>query len=130
MRLTAIRPAVVFLLCAPLFAQPRALTAADYARAEKFMAYNTTPLLYRATVRPNWLAGDRFCYRVTTPAGSEFVLVDSEKGRRAPAFNHAKLAAAWSAAASAKFEAGTLPFTQIDLTADGQYVSFNAAGKR
>ena len=58
MRLTAMRLAVALLLCAPLFAQPRALTAADYARAEKFMAYNTAPLVYRATVRPNWLAGD------------------------------------------------------------------------
>ena len=70
MRLTRMRLASVFLLCAPLFAQPRALTAADYARAEKFMAYNTTPLVYRAAVRPNWLADERFWYRVTTPAGS------------------------------------------------------------
>ena len=120
----------LFLLCAPLFAQPRALTAADYARAEKFMAYNTTPLVYRATVRPNWLADDRFWYRVTTPAGSEFVLVDPAKGTRAPAFDHAKLAIALTAAANSKYEAGSLPFTEIDLTADGQYVSFNAAGKR
>ena len=122
------RFAAVFLLCAPLFAQTRPLTAADYARAEKFMAYNTTPLVYRATVRPNWIADDRFWYRVTTPAGSEFVLVDPAKGTRAPAFDHAKLAIALTAAANSKYEAGTLPFTEIDLTADGQYVSFNAAG--
>ncbi len=124
------RFAVVFLLAAPLFAQPRALTTADYARAEKFMSYNTTPLVYRATVRPNWLAGDRFWYRVNTPAGAEFVLVDPAKGTRAPAFDHAKLAAALSAAAKAKYEAGALPFTEIDVTADTQYVSFNAAGQR
>src|SRR3954471_14101670 len=102
MRLTRMRFALALLICGPVFAQPRALTSADYARAEKFMSYNTTPLVYRAPVRPNWLAGDRFWYRVTTPAGSEFVLVDPAKGRRAPAFNHAKLAAALSAAASAK----------------------------
>src|SRR5580704_861151 len=64
----------------PCFAQT--LTSADYARAEKFMGYNTTPLAARMTVRPNWLADDRFWYRVTTPEGSERVLVDPAKGTR------------------------------------------------
>src|ERR1022692_2063038 len=31
------------------------LSAADYARAEKMMGYNTTPLVVRSGVRPNWL---------------------------------------------------------------------------
>jgi hypothetical protein len=31
---------------------PRALTAADYAQAEKFMSYNAAPLVIRAGVRP------------------------------------------------------------------------------
>ena len=31
---------------------PRALTAADYARAEQFMTYNTTPLVLHSGVRP------------------------------------------------------------------------------
>ena len=64
----------------PCFAQ--VLTTADYARAEKFMGYNTTPLVARMTVRPNWLADDRFWYRVTTAEGSERVLVDPAKGAR------------------------------------------------
>ena len=62
----------------------RALTAADYARAEKFMTWNTTPLLFRSGVRPTWLAGDRFWYRITTPAGSEAILVDPAKGTKEP----------------------------------------------
>jgi dipeptidyl aminopeptidase/acylaminoacyl peptidase len=61
---------------APLVAQQRALTAADYARAERFMTYSTTPLVLRSGVRPTWLSGDRFWYRVTTEKGAEFVLVD------------------------------------------------------
>jgi dipeptidyl-peptidase-4 len=63
----------------------RALTAADYARAEKFMTYNTTPLVLRSGVRPMWLPGDpseRFWYRVTTEKGIEAVLVDPGKGTR------------------------------------------------
>ena len=45
---------------------PRALTAADYARAEKFMTYNTTPLVLHGGVRADVAAGrsaDRFWYR-------------------------------------------------------------------
>jgi dipeptidyl-peptidase-4 len=123
------RLAAFLLLCTPLFAQPRAYTAADYARAEKFMPYNTTPLVYRATVRPNWMADDRFWYRITTPAGAEFVVVDPGKGTRTPAFDHVRLATALTAVANSKYEATALPFNEIDLTADGQYVSFNAAGR-
>ncbi|OFW08821.1 MAG: peptidase S9 [Acidobacteria bacterium RIFCSPLOWO2_02_FULL_67_36] len=61
---------------------PAALTAADYARAEKFMGYNTTPLVYRSGVRPTWLPDDRFWYAVTTAAGPETVLVDASKGTK------------------------------------------------
>src|SRR4051794_242827 len=123
------RLALLVVLAAPLFAQPRALTADDYARAEKFMGYNTTPLIYRNAVRPNWLADERFWYRVTTPAGSEFIVVDPTKGTRAPAFDHAKLAVALTAVANQKYEPTALPFTDIELSPDLQTVSFNAAGR-
>ena len=64
--------------------QPKAMTAADYARAEKFMAYNVTPLVYRSGVRGTWLPDERLWYRVTTPTGSEAVLVDPVKGTKTP----------------------------------------------
>jgi dipeptidyl aminopeptidase/acylaminoacyl peptidase len=63
--------------------QPRALTAGDYARAERFMTYNTTPLVLRSGVRPTWLPDDRFWYRVTTESGSVAILIDAAKGTRA-----------------------------------------------
>src|SRR5688500_18073852 len=88
--------ALLVLAAAPAFAQTRALTTADYARAEKFMGHNTTPLVFRSGVRPTWMADERLWYRVTTPQGTEFVLVDPAKGTRVPAFDHAKLAAALS----------------------------------
>ena len=59
-----------------------ALTAADYARAEKFLAPETTPLVSGGSVRPAWLEGDRFWYRNTTAAGAEFVLVDPVRRTR------------------------------------------------
>jgi dipeptidyl aminopeptidase/acylaminoacyl peptidase len=111
-------------------AQQRTLTAADYARAEKFMGYNTAPLVLRAGVRPTWLADDRFWYRVATERGFEFVLVDPSRGARAPAFDHEKLAAALSAATGAKYEAYKLPFQQIDFPADGRTISFTVELRR
>src|SRR5271167_1467301 len=94
------------------------LTTADYAHAEKFMTYNTTPLVFRSGVRPTWLAGDRFWYRITTPEGSEFRLIDPARASHEPAFDHAGVAAALSTAAGAKYDAAHLPFQQIDFSDD------------
>jgi dipeptidyl aminopeptidase/acylaminoacyl peptidase len=79
--------ALALLLSATVAAQPpasppRALTAADYARAERFLTYNTTPLVLRSGVRPTWLADERFWYRVTTESGSVAVLIDAAQGTR------------------------------------------------
>ena len=109
---------------------PRVLTAADYARAEKFMGYNTTPLVFRSGVRPTWLPDDRFWYQVTASDGLEFLLVDPSKGTRTPAFDHAKVAAALSAAAGATYDARHLPFTQFDFSADGRSISFTVRQRR
>jgi dipeptidyl-peptidase-4 len=116
------------IIAAPANAQQRALTAADYQRAEKFMGYNTTPLVLSNSVAPNWLPDERFTYRVSTGEGSEFILVDPAKGTRAPAFDHAKLAAVLSAAAGTTFDAHHLPFNNFDLSADGHSISFAVMG--
>jgi dipeptidyl aminopeptidase/acylaminoacyl peptidase len=58
------------------------MTAADYARAEKFMNYNVTPLVYRTGVRGTWLPDGRVWYRVTTEKGNEAILVDPVKGTK------------------------------------------------
>jgi dipeptidyl-peptidase-4 len=126
--LTAI--AAIFLLTMHTQAQQRALTADDYARAEKFMNYNTGPLVLRAGVRPNWLPDGRFWYRVTTEKGAEFILVDPAKGTRGPAFDHVKLAAALAQTTGAKYGAYQLPFQQLDFAADGKAVSFNLERQR
>ena len=124
-----LRQYLIVLAALPAFAQPRAFTSADYARAEDFMGYNTAPLVYRAGVRPNWMENDRFWYRVTTAEGAEFILVDPAAGTRRPAFDHARVAAALSSAAGVRYDAHHLPFTEIELPADGKSVTFSAAGK-
>jgi dienelactone hydrolase len=123
------RFSALFLLSAALCAQTT-LTTADYAHAEKFLAANTTPLVFGSGVRANWIAGDRFWYRVTRPTGAEFVLVDPAKGTRVPAFDHSRLATGLSAAAGQTYEAGKLPFQDIELADDNSTVGFSADGKR
>jgi len=104
------------------------VTAEDYARAEKFMPYSTTPLVF-GTVRPTWLKDDRFWFRDVGAEGSEFILVDAATGKRSTLFEHSKLAAALSSAASASYEGKHLPFEQVELSPDGQTVEFNLRGR-
>src|SRR5690348_14641652 len=63
-------------------ASVRVLTAADYARAERFMTYNTTPLVLHSGVRATWLPDDRFWYRTVTEKGTEAFLIDPASGAR------------------------------------------------
>jgi dipeptidyl-peptidase-4 len=126
------------IIAAPARAQQRVLTTADYARAEKFMGYNTTPLVLntiggggRGGGRGvNWLPDERFSYAVTTGDGTEFILVDPAKGTRAPAFDHAKVAAALSTAAGTPFDAHHLPIADFSYSADGHAMNLTVSGIR
>jgi dipeptidyl-peptidase-4 len=62
--------------------QAPVVTAADYARAERFLRENTLPLVSGMGVQPTWLAGDRFGYRITTRGQNQFILVNPSKGTR------------------------------------------------
>jgi len=108
---------------------PAALTAEDYARAERLMIYNTQPLVDGNPEMPHWLSGDRLWYRVPTARGSEFVLVDPARRTRTVAFDQAKLAAALSEATGQRYEGGRLPFRSITYSPDGQSIAFRVAGK-
>ena len=110
----------------------RALTADDYARAERFMGYNTTPLVFRTgACGPTWLPRRSL---LVSQHGSGREPSSCWSIRRAPrkepAFDHARLAAALSTAASAPYTALTLPFTEFELTADGKSIEFGAAKRR
>src|ERR1051325_2258118 len=96
-------------------AQTRALTADDYARAEKFLGYNTNRLVLHVAAQPTWVGDDRFWYRTATENGTEFFLVEAATGARSAAFDQAKVAAALSAAARVGYTAYRLPVTQFEF---------------
>src|SRR5438132_10863312 len=113
LRSSSFRKFMLVILCclasAIAFGQQSALTAADYARAEKFMGYNTNPLVYHG-IRPAWLPDGRFWYRNTAADGSAFVVFDPAKAKGEPAFDHELIAAAISKASGGKYDKAHLPF--------------------
>jgi dipeptidyl-peptidase-4 len=112
--------------------QGRQLTVADYAQAEKFMSYNVNPLVYHGVDHPTWLPDGRFWYRDAGPDGATYLLVDPVKNSKAPAFDHAKLAAALTAAAAGKqtFDPHHLGILELALEdGDKSVVVRTAAGK-
>lgn len=105
-----------------------AVTLADYQNAEKFLPYNTRPLVFHE-VRATWLQGDRFWYRDAGPNGIEFTIYDAVRGTRQPAFSHAKVAAALSAAAGRSYDAAHLPFMTFEFSPDEKAISFTLLGQ-
>jgi len=100
------------------------VTAADYARAEQFLGYNTGPHVLHADVHPTWVTKDRFWYRTTTGHGLEFILADPATRTRVPAFDQNRLAAGLSAAGTPTKDPYHLPFTTFDFADDGAAITF------
>jgi dipeptidyl aminopeptidase/acylaminoacyl peptidase len=88
-------------------------------------------LTYNFAETPTFVEGtSKLWYRKSVKGGNEFVLVDAAARTKAPAFDHAKLAAALSAAANGKYAAVTLPFAAFDFVDNQQAIQFTigAAG--
>ena len=110
----------------PVSAQ-RVVTAADYAKAERSMTnVAVTALAAAGQVTPNWLPNDRFWYRT---GDGQFLLVDPVKRTKLPAFDHAKVAAALSAAVHRSIDGTHLPFTRIAFTKDNKSIMVADSGK-
>ena len=104
-------------------------TKADYARAAE-LPNLTRDKVFRDRVEPHWFDASRqFWYKVRTGPGShEFVLVETEKGRQRPAFNHQKLAGALARKKIVTAPADRLPIEQLAFDPAGKYVDFQIAG--
>ncbi len=94
-------------------------TQADYERAQA-LRDRLQNLAVNVPGAPNWI-GDthHFWYRKSVKGGAEFLRVDADSGSKRPAFDHEKIAASLSAASGNKYQANTLPFTEIKFV-DGE----------
>src|SRR5690348_3866810 len=103
-------------------ASGRTLADADYARAERFLGSNASPLVDHAVTRVTWLGDDRFWYRDHDAAGDHFMVMGIGQGAKpATAFDHARLAEALSKATGKPVKADKLPVTGFTVAADGGY---------
>ncbi len=100
-----------------------------YKRAKR-LAEQTRGRVFKATITPHWLVDNtHFWYRNDLKGGAkEFILVDAERGKREPAFDHIKLAEALSKASGTAHPADKLPFDSITFTEGLKAVQFKVAG--
>jgi hypothetical protein len=104
------------------------VTQADYERAAR-LREKLQGLAVNVPERANWIGQtSRFWYRKSVKGGAEFTLVDAETLAKRPAFDHEKLAASLSAAASEKYEPLKLPFQSITFVDNERALTFAAAG--
>jgi len=87
--------------------------------------------VYKSRVAPHWFHDNSsFWYRNDLRDGiKEFIVVDSERGTREPAFDHQKLAAALTKAIGEECKAERLPFSEFQFLEETQTIQFEAAGR-
>jgi dipeptidyl aminopeptidase/acylaminoacyl peptidase len=85
------------------------LTAADYARAVRFLSQETAPLVDHDVQRVTWLDATYFWYRDHDASGDHFMEMDATTGKAAPAFDQAKLATALGKARDKPVDAKKFP---------------------
>src|SRR5574338_250173 len=96
-------------------AQARQLTDADYARAVKFLAQDTDPLVDHDVQRVKWLDATHFWYRDHDVSGDHILEMDAATGRIAPAFDQAKLGAALGKVRGKPMDAAKWPARGFDF---------------
>ncbi len=105
---------------------PEALTSEDYSAAERFLAAGMADVVVGGDVRPTWIDDARLWYWNRVAEGREAVMADARSRRRGPAFDHAAMARALSAASGQSFEAFDLP-QRMELT--GEDVRFHVGAR-
>ncbi|HOW86796.1 MAG TPA: prolyl oligopeptidase family serine peptidase [Candidatus Aminicenantes bacterium] len=126
---TAVLVILAFAVVLPVVASAQ-VTRADYDRAAGLRA-KYSALALNVVDRGGWIGKTpRYWYRKSVAAGGEFWIVDASTRAKAVAFDHARLAAALSAASGAKVEALALPLFDLKFSDDGKTLEFLGAGGR
>jgi len=110
------------LLAGTAFAQGAAVTAADYARAEKMLAHHTMPLVDHNVQGVRWVDDRQLVWIESDGGKMQFRRLDLDRGQVEPAFDHAWLAKALADATGKPVDAGRLDklVTELDWNDDGR----------
>lgn len=71
-----------FIALAGTAAAQQVYTEKEYQNAANMLGANLAKYIDRASVSPNWLPDGKFWYKVLTPTGSEYVLVNTKDGKK------------------------------------------------
>ncbi len=111
---------VATLLSTTVAAQGKQVSAEDYARAERLLGQNTAPLVDHAVQSVTWLDDGAFVYLDHDANGDRLIRVEAATGKRAAAFDHARLARALTKATGKPVKVEQLPLTGYTVAADGR----------
>ena len=112
--------ASTLLATSSVLAQGRVLTAPDYAQAERYMVYNTMPLVDHVVRNVHWLDDTHAWYVEHDASGDHYQRLDASTGQVTPLLDQAKLAAALSKAGGKQVSADKLGLTDFSIAADGR----------
>jgi len=104
------------------------ITAADYERAQGFLAVNTSELVHNNILAQYWQSDDSLIYRRSTASGSEYLLVDVQSGQKQPLFDAERLAAELTTFAGDDVDESDLSLASLQLSDTSQQLNFDYDG--
>jgi len=114
---------LISLLFLPVFLSAQG-TRADYDRSTK-LRDQWRNLTVNQPERPTWIdKTHKFWYRKIVADGGEYVLVDADAASKAPAFDHAKLAAALAESLKDKFDPKKLALQRLEFVDEMKAITF------
>jgi dienelactone hydrolase len=109
---------------------PDTITREDYQRAERFLAVNTSPLVYGAVSAQSWQNNDELLYRTSVAGGFEFKIANPLSKEVTIAFDHDKFASSLAAVTGKEINSLDLPINQLVLSDDGEALTFTHERRR
>lgn len=95
------------------------VTEANFQLAARFAPYKIQKLIYSTTVSPRWIeGGEKFWYEWKTSDGSQFYILDPDRGTKRQIFDNDRIAAELTRITRDPYDGQHLPITSIKFVDD------------
>ncbi len=102
----------------------------NYRLAAKFSPNNLRKIVHSTTIRPNWLKnGNRFWYQYKTTEGTNYYIVDADKGTKTKLFDNAKMAKWLTLITKDPYDAQHLPRFSFKFVKNETAIRFRVTSK-
>ena len=113
----------------PVASDLEIITAADYERAQSFLAVNTSDLVRGNILAQYWQNDDRLIYRRSTENGSDYFLVDVKTTQKSLLFDPARLALELAVYVDDEVDPSDLNLSRIHLAGTTGQLEFDYSGE-